>query len=589
MAPITAEKQIIVSQGLFESGPGQVVTAYGGGVMLSPLIGAASPLLAKSTLLAKAGSFALAHPLATRALVYSPIAGIETVKGGMMLLEGKQAGPVIAELGKDILVMKAFTTGITEMLPKAAVAKPLGYKVTGAKGIMKTEIEGVKPEWEVMGRETWTSKYPVKIPKAYKGMTLSVRHAVGEQGMAREFAVTSEGVVIPAQALKTKTTISSFMKEQIQKIRDLSNVRYTGGGHVAEMTRGNLEESLRSTKPFSQTTYVSGGPHGFTLRSNVEAYFPTEAIETTWLRIPAKAKLGPMKPFEVMKEVATSGKQATAFMPSAPMTAAARAEQTLLYEEQGKAFMESLKLQSVRLHTVPIFEAPVYAPSVLMPFAMPSMGRPVPAGRQLTAQSQQLKSETNQIITPLKEMKFSMKPIEEQKIVGGGDVVIGPQIQISEQIQTEIQQQETRQEVQLGQQFGTVQISAQTFGQQEMVQFPYLQAFNLDMLQQRKKKPFGEEPLQRAKKVGELAWKQGAFFKTWRFPFGQKDVTTTRKPLKGVPYEKGFGSASRSAVKRGEWIPEEVSRKMGVVSMTAYTPDGKPELTFKGIKRGRLF
>ena len=96
---------------------------------------------------------------------------------------------------------------------------------------------------------------------------------------------------------------------------------------------------------------------------------------------------------------------------------------------------------------------------------------------------------------------------------------------------------------------------------------------------------YGERKQKRQLPVGRIAWKQGAVFKVWYAPFGQKNVKTTRRPIEGVQYFKGFGSASRSAVKRGGVVPEKASRTMGIVRITARTPKEKPSLTF--MSRGR--
>lgn len=81
--------------------------------------------------------------------------------------------------------------------------------------------------------------------------------------------------------------------------------------------------------------------------------------------------------------------------------------------------------------------------------------------------------------------------------------------------------------------------------------------------------------------IGRVAWKQGAVYKVWYAPFGQKNVRTTRRPLEGVQYYKGFRSATKSAVRRGGVVPEKISRTMGIVRLTARTPRDKPSLMFK--------
>ena len=81
------------------------------------------------------------------------------------------------------------------------------------------------------------------------------------------------------------------------------------------------------------------------------------------------------------------------------------------------------------------------------------------------------------------------------------------------------------------------------------------------------------------RKGGKIAWKQGFMYKLWSAPFGQK-ITSTRKPIEGVPYYKGFKSATRSAVMKGEELPAVARRRMGIVNITALGANRKPELLF---------
>lgn len=80
---------------------------------------------------------------------------------------------------------------------------------------------------------------------------------------------------------------------------------------------------------------------------------------------------------------------------------------------------------------------------------------------------------------------------------------------------------------------------------------------------------------------GIIAWKQGWVYKMIYPPYGEDDAVNSRKPIAGVQYAKGVGSAQKSAIAKGQ--PKEVvTRDMGVVDIKFVTPRGarKPKLKF---------
>ena len=77
-----------------------------------------------------------------------------------------------------------------------------------------------------------------------------------------------------------------------------------------------------------------------------------------------------------------------------------------------------------------------------------------------------------------------------------------------------------------------------------------------------------------------IAWKQGIMYKMIWSPYGKDNIYNSRKPLAGVKYYKGVGSASRSAIARG--VPQEtIKRDMGIVDIEITTAKGgKPVIAY---------
>jgi hypothetical protein len=73
-----------------------------------------------------------------------------------------------------------------------------------------------------------------------------------------------------------------------------------------------------------------------------------------------------------------------------------------------------------------------------------------------------------------------------------------------------------------------------------------------------------------------VAWKQGIMYKALYEPYGKANILNTRKPIEGVSYHKGVGSAAASAVARGI-PPEVINRDMGIVDIkiTTIAREGK--------------
>jgi len=83
---------------------------------------------------------------------------------------------------------------------------------------------------------------------------------------------------------------------------------------------------------------------------------------------------------------------------------------------------------------------------------------------------------------------------------------------------------------------------------------------------------------------GIIAWKQGIMYKLLYPPFGQKQIVNSRKPLAGVKYYSGAGSAAKSIIAKHGIIPAEVTRDMGIMDITIRTPPqkrSKPRIHFR--------
>jgi len=96
--------------------------------------------------------------------------------------------------------------------------------------------------------------------------------------------------------------------------------------------------------------------------------------------------------------------------------------------------------------------------------------------------------------------------------------------------------------------------------------------------------PSGESRvLTEKEEEGIIAWKMGFMYKMIFPPYGQKQIVNSRKPLAGVKYYTGIGSAFKSIIARGGVVPRVVLRDMGIMDIRIETPKGsrKPTIHFK--------
>jgi hypothetical protein len=96
-------------------------------------------------------------------------------------------------------------------------------------------------------------------------------------------------------------------------------------------------------------------------------------------------------------------------------------------------------------------------------------------------------------------------------------------------------------------------------------------------------------------KLGAIAWKQGFLFKVIFPPYSQHDVINSRKPIQGVKYYKGVGSAAASIITVYGDIPAHIKLDMGIVDIDIsrslnkrkpnmkFIPDPKQKTTYSGI------
>lgn len=82
---------------------------------------------------------------------------------------------------------------------------------------------------------------------------------------------------------------------------------------------------------------------------------------------------------------------------------------------------------------------------------------------------------------------------------------------------------------------------------------------------------------------GIIAWKQGFMYKMIYSPYGKKNIVNSRKPLAGVKYFSGAGSAAKSIIAKGGVVPKVLLRDMGIMDIRFVTPKGgrKPKIHFK--------
>jgi len=90
--------------------------------------------------------------------------------------------------------------------------------------------------------------------------------------------------------------------------------------------------------------------------------------------------------------------------------------------------------------------------------------------------------------------------------------------------------------------------------------------------------------LTKKQREGIIAWKQGWCYKLIFPPYFQDNIINSRKPLAGVKYYKGAGSAMKSIIARHGYVPPEVLRDMGIQDLIIRTPwekKSKPKIFFK--------
>jgi len=102
----------------------------------------------------------------------------------------------------------------------------------------------------------------------------------------------------------------------------------------------------------------------------------------------------------------------------------------------------------------------------------------------------------------------------------------------------------------------------------------------------------GEVVATQEKLEGAVAWKQGIMYIAWVKPFTQRDLLYTRKPIPGVKYFEGPGSAAKSIVATYGEVPDFLHADMGIVDVNIKGQGrNQPILTFREDKyvsrRGR--
>jgi hypothetical protein len=92
----------------------------------------------------------------------------------------------------------------------------------------------------------------------------------------------------------------------------------------------------------------------------------------------------------------------------------------------------------------------------------------------------------------------------------------------------------------------------------------------------------GEVVATQEKLEGAVAWKQGIMYIAWVKPFTQRDILYTRKPIPGVKYFTGPGSAAKSIVATYGEVPDFLHAHMGVVDVNIKGQGrNQPILTFQ--------
>jgi hypothetical protein len=88
--------------------------------------------------------------------------------------------------------------------------------------------------------------------------------------------------------------------------------------------------------------------------------------------------------------------------------------------------------------------------------------------------------------------------------------------------------------------------------------------------------------LTKKERAGAVGWKQGFIWIMIFPPYGKNNASYTKKPIPGIPYYKGAGSAYASIVRMGGQLPPEILRDMGIFDIKITTGRaGKPKLSFR--------
>jgi hypothetical protein len=86
---------------------------------------------------------------------------------------------------------------------------------------------------------------------------------------------------------------------------------------------------------------------------------------------------------------------------------------------------------------------------------------------------------------------------------------------------------------------------------------------------------------------GAVAWKQGFMYILIWPPYGSADIMHSRRPIPGVKYYKGIGSAAASIVTKYGDIPAHIKRDMGIVDIDIFRglDKNKPRIRFTADKK----
>jgi len=108
-----------------------------------------------------------------------------------------------------------------------------------------------------------------------------------------------------------------------------------------------------------------------------------------------------------------------------------------------------------------------------------------------------------------------------------------------------------------------------------------------------RRKGFSIEELSEKERQGIVAWKQGWCYKAWVPSWGTDDMINSRKPLEGVKYFDGPGSAAASILAKRGKIPPVLLRDMGIMDVRVEVPQEftywkrKPKIHFKADPKQR--